>query len=407
MPNKPVSSQFKLLLVILAIGIVIALLFYTQSIVRQLQAKEHRYADLYVKALEYIGSEKASENPDLTLITEEIIYKIDFPIIIADPDSNPSISKNIPIDSTLTGERLQQYLVEERDRMAARNPPLALMYGDSTVTQYVYYDESVTVKQLRLLPYVEIAVAGLFILLGYIGFSYIKRSEQAHIWVGMSKETAHQLGTPISSLLGWLELVRMRAGDADAVRGYIDEMELDVNRLNRIALRFSKIGSRPELTESNIIDTVEKTVTYFRNRLPQTDKRVEIDVPPTQPIIVAYNSELFEWVLENLVKNALDAIENEAGRVSFAFAESARWVTIDVHDTGRGIEKQIRRDIFRPGFSTKKRGWGLGLSLSRRIVKDYHRGRLTLLQSDVGRGTTFRIRLPKRHIWKIFGKRIH
>jgi signal transduction histidine kinase len=134
---------------------------------------------------------------------------------------------------------------------------------------------------------------------------------------------------------------------------------------------------------------------------------VEIDLPPTAPILVAYNSELFEWVLENLLKNAVDAIDTEDGRVTFSFAESSRWVTIDVRDTGRGIEKRIRRDIFRPGFSTKKRGWGLGLSLSRRIVRDYHRGRLILLQSDPGRGTTFRIRLPKRHIWKIFGKRIH
>jgi signal transduction histidine kinase len=407
MPSRPVSSKFKLLLVILAIGIVIGLLFYTQSIVRQLQAKEHRYADLYVKALEYIGSEKASENPDLTLITEEIIYKIDFPIIIADPDSNPSISKNIPIDSTLSKERRTRFLLEQRDRMAAKNPPLVLTYQDSIVTNYVYYDESETVKQLRLLPYVEIAVAGLFILLGYIGFSYIKRSEQAHIWVGMSKETAHQLGTPISSLLGWLELVRMRAGDAASVRGYIDEMETDVRRLNRIALRFSKIGSRPELTEANIVETVEKAVQYIRNRLPRLGRHVEIDLPPTAPILVAYNSELFEWVLENLLKNAVDAIDTEDGRVTFSFAESSRWVTIDVRDTGRGIEKRIRRDIFRPGFSTKKRGWGLGLSLSRRIVRDYHRGRLILLQSDPGRGTTFRIRLPKRHIWKIFGKRIH
>jgi signal transduction histidine kinase len=402
MNRKPVSANFKIILVLLALGIVVGLLFYTQNIVRQLQEKEHRYANLYVKALEYIGSEKASENPDLTLITEEIIYKIDFPIILADPEGTPSSSKNIKIDSTLRGAALKDFLLEQRDQMRRHNPPLALVYQDSMVTQYVYYDESDLVKHLRVLPYVEILVAALFILIGYIGFSYIKRTEQANIWVGLSKETAHQLGTPLSSLLGWIELMKSETANPVALGSYLGEMENDVQRLNRIALRFSKIGSKPELIEQDIIQTIRKSVDYLQRRIPQSGKKVTISIHSAGPVTVAYNSELFEWVLENLVKNALDAIEGNEGAIDFHLSSTSRWVTIDVSDTGKGVESRKRKDIFRPGYTTKTRGWGLGLSLSKRIVTDYHDGRLFVASSELGKGTTFRIKLPVKPVWKLF-----
>ncbi len=396
MPRTPVPTNIKLFLVILALAIVIGLLLYTQGIVRQLQEKEHRYADLYVKALEYLGSEQASENPDLTLITEEIINKIDFPIIIADPEHNPSGFKNLDVDSTLTGRALQDFLVEQRDAMSAGNPPLALMYQDTIVTQYVYYDESRLVKQLRALPYIELAVAALFILIGYISFSYIKRSEQANIWVGMSKETAHQLGTPLSSLLGWLALLREAPGSTPDARSLLDEMENDVLRLQRIALRFSKIGSRPDLNEENLLEAIDRSVEYYRKRIPRFGKKVEIvrESAATE-INVLCNAELLEWVFENLMKNALDAIEGSSGRIVFSVRASGAWALIDVSDTGRGIDLRRRKDIFRPGYSTKKRGWGLGLSLSRRIIENYHKGRLYVLSSEAGKGTTFRIKLKR------------
>ena len=393
MRRSPVSGNIKIALVVLALGIVVALLLHTQSIVRRLQEREHRYADLYVKALEYIGSENAS-NADLTLITEEIINKIDFPIIIASPDFLPSGSKNIDIDSTFNAAETTRFLGEKRDEMAARNPPLALLYQDTIVTQYVYYDESDTVKQLRALPYIEIAVATLFIFIGYISFSYIKRSEQANIWVGMSKETAHQLGTPLSSMMGWLALLGEQPGLPAESRALLDEMENDVQRLERIALRFSKIGSQPELLEQNIADTVNKSVEYYRKRIPQLGKTVSITVAAPPDIRVRYNAELMEWVFENLMKNALDAIEASSGRIEFTISRSGRHAIIDVSDTGKGIEKRRRKDIFRPGYSTKRRGWGLGLSLSRRIIENYHRGRLFVLASEQGHGTTFRIKLP-------------
>jgi signal transduction histidine kinase len=389
-----VPGNIKIALVLMAFAIVLGLLVYTQSIVQKLQEKEHRYADLYVKSLEYIGSEKASDNPDLTLIIDEIINKIDFPIIIADPQHVPSASKNLGVDSALRGEALTAYLIPERDRMGAKNPPLALMYQDTIVTQYVYYDESDIVRQLRALPYIEIAVATLFILVGYIGFSYIKRTEQANIWVGMSKETAHQLGTPLSSLMGWIELLRSHPDTPAHLRELIDDMESDVSRLNRISIRFSKIGSRPDLTEQPLLETLTKSIEYYRKRIPQKGKKVDIILLPVPDVRIRYNAELFEWVLENLMKNALDAMDGPNGTIEFAVSVSSRYAVIDVRDTGKGFDMRLKKEIFRPGYSTKKRGWGLGLSLSKRIIENYHRGKLYVVHSAQGRGTTFRIKLP-------------
>ncbi|MDH7516173.1 MAG: HAMP domain-containing sensor histidine kinase [Bacteroidota bacterium] len=395
MPRNPGSSNIKIALLVLALGIVIALLLYTQNIVRQLQEKEHRYADLYVKALEYLGSEQASENPDLTLITEEIINKIDFPVIIADPNRRPSGYKNIDVDTALKGEALTAFLEKRMEAMSDK-PPLVLTYQDTIVTQYVYYDESTLVKQLRILPYIEIAVAALFIFIGYVSFSYIKRTEQANIWVGMAKETAHQLGTPLSSLLGWLTLLRETPALPSAAGGLLEEMRNDVERLQRIALRFSKIGSRPELTPQNVRDIVDRSIAYYTRRLPKFGKKVDITCTDTGgDTRVLCNAELLEWVFENLLKNALEAIEGPSGRIDFLIHTAGSNAIIDVSDTGKGIDLRTRKDIFRPGYSTKKRGWGLGLSLSRRIVEDYHKGKIFVLTSDPRRGTTFRIKLRK------------
>jgi len=395
MAKRPVSANFKILLVFLALAIVIGTLFYTQTIVQKLQEKENRYADLYVKALEYLGSEKASENPDLTLITDEIINKIDFPIIITDPDLNlPASHKNIDIDSGLTREQQKEFLIAERDRMQANHPPLALMYQDTIVSQYVYYDESDIVKALRRLPYIELLVGSMFIFIGYIGFSYIKRSEQANIWVGMSKETAHQLGTPLSSIMGWMELLQEQVHDPEVLKNTLIEMENDVTRLNRIALRFSKIGSKPELTNQDLSVTLNKSIEYYRRRVPQSGKKVEIVLQPIPEIQTKYNAELFEWVLENLMKNALDAMDLPGGKIEFKVSKTSRYVVLDVTDSGKGIDMRHKKDIFRPGYSTKKRGWGLGLSLSRRIIENYHKGKLYVLHSEQGKGTTFRIKLP-------------
>jgi signal transduction histidine kinase len=392
MRRKTVPANFKIILVILALGLVMGVLFYTQTIVQKLQAREAKSAKMYVHALEYLGSDQSSTG-DITFVTD-YISSIDFPILYTDADQVPMASLNIKIDSSLSHAQQTEFLKHERDRMKNFHAPLIMKYQDSVIMHYFYYDESRLVKELRILPYIEILLAGLFILVGYIGFSYIKRSEQANIWVGLSKETAHQLGTPLSSMLGWLELLRSQNIESPVANEAINEMENDVHRLNRIAMRFSKIGSRPELTEQSLSDTVQKSVEYFRKRTPQQGMKVDILVHAHSPVRYTYNAELFEWVLENLMKNALDAMDGKTGKIEFIVSKSMKYVTIDVKDSGRGLDMRMRKDIFRPGFSTKKRGWGLGLSLSKRIIENYHGGRLYVLDSAAGKGTTIRIKLP-------------
>ncbi len=393
MKGRPLPTNFKIVLVLMAIAIVISVLFYTQTIVEKLQEREHLSADRYTKAIEYIVND-ASQSGDYT-IAFSIIENIDFPILMTDADTVPVSIQNIEVDSSkLTPGQIRTLLDEKREEFAQVNPPIVVTYNDTMVLNYVYYDESEMVKELRALPYVEILVASMFILIGYIGFSYIKRSEQANIWVGMSKETAHQLGTPLSSLLGWLQLLREQKGNPEEMDQTVDEMEKDVNRLNRIALRFSKIGSKPQLDQQNLMDTIRKSADYYRRRTPQLGKKVEIVVPDLDQVTAHYNSELLEWVFENLMKNALDAMEQNEGRIEFSIVPGHRNITIDIHDTGKGMDQRMKKDIFRPGFSTKKRGWGLGLSLARRIVQDYHHGKLFVHDTSPGKGTTFRIQLP-------------
>lgn len=232
----------------------------------------------------------------------------------------------------------------------------------------------------------------MFILVGYISFSYVKRNEQSNIWVGMAKETAHQLGTPLSSLLGWIELLRMMPEDTTQVLEAAEEMERDVDRLNKVAHRFSKIGSPAQLKVVEINGVIGNVITYFERRLPHLGKKVTLTLEGSGSVYVAINVDLFEWVFENLVRNAADAIDHVNGKIRIKVREIRGFAVIDVIDNGRGIDPKIRKDIFRPGFSTKQRGWGLGLSLAKRIVEDYHGGKIMLKESS-SQGTTFRIRL--------------
>jgi signal transduction histidine kinase len=390
--RRPFSSDIKLVLFFFALAIVVGIMIYTQSIVEKLKVREHRMADLVAKAYQTIGKPTSSDG-DYTFIFDEVINQIDLPIILTDAEMNPIGSRNVMLDSTLTDAQRQEALCRERDRIATFNPPIAIYTDSVTISQYVFYDQSPMIGELRFLPVVEILLAGLFVLFGYAGFSYIKRNEQANIWVGMSRETAHQLGTPLSSLLGWIELLRAQTDDP-LVHNTVAEMEQDVNKLNRIANRFSKIGSQPDLTRQDITVTIAKVTEYLRIRAPRLGKRVEIIFNHQGPLTVPFNTELFEWVLENLIKNALDAIDRPEGRIMVTLGSTTRTVIIDVNDNGKGIESRRRKDVFRPGFSTKKRGWGLGLSLSKRIIENYHGGRLQLLESSPGKGSTFRIRLP-------------
>jgi signal transduction histidine kinase len=236
-------------------------------------------------------------------------------------------------------------------------------------------------------------VIGLFILLGLVGYAHIKKSEQRHIWVGMAKETAHQLGTPISSLMGWLEV--MRSGKTRDRSFIYKEMERDLHRLQRVSTRFSQIGSRPDLKDSDITGILKEVVEYIQRRAPQTGRKVSIreDYQPVPP--VALNRDLFQWAAENILKNSLDAMDKEEGRIVVALKteKEGRCVSIQFRDNGRGMDKEQRRHLFRPGYSTKRRGWGLGLTLARRIIRDYHGGKLQVQESRPGEGTVMRIEL--------------
>ncbi len=395
----PRSTNIKLSLVIAAIILVVATIIYTQIIVDKLLVKEREIADLYAKSLEYLATSPDAQ-ADYSFVFNEVIKAIDFPIILSDNHKNPIPPyqmniRNISMDTTLSEFKQEIFLKKLITRFDETNEPIKVALNDTIILQYLHYGESQIVTELRWLPFIEIGLAGIFILLGYVGFSYIKRTEQSNIWVGMAKETAHQLGTPLSNVMGWMELIKLNAEKSNKVLETVNEMENDLIRLQKVTERFSKIGSKPNLKLEPLNELIENVTHYFRKRLPQLRKNIEISVNLIDNVSVKINRDLFEWVLENLIKNSIDAIEQGEGNISISLQEKNKYFFIDVKDTGKGIDQKFKKDIFRPGYSTKERGWGLGLSLSKRIIETYHKGRLILLESKLGKGTTFRIKLNK------------
>jgi signal transduction histidine kinase len=390
--RSPKSGRIKIALFLSALGIIIPILLYTHNLVTELQDKQRETAALYARSLEYIANSTLDGSTDYTFIFDEIIGAIDFPVILTNGnDTEISTTKNILIDSTFSEEKRITILFEMIKTMDAENKPILVTYQDSLVLQKVHYGESPLITKLRWLPFIELSIASLFILVGYIGFSYIKRSEQSNIWVGMARETAHQLGTPLTSMMGWIELLKHQSESSPKILETVSEFEHDARRLTKVADRFSKIGSKPDLKEENITELIRRSIVYFEKRIPQMGKKVDITIDAGEGVSAHVNSELFEWVVENLIKNALDAMEDGKGSISFSITKEKKRTIIDVKDTGKGIDPSYHKDIFRPGFSTKKRGWGLGLSLSKRIIETYHNGKLSVLRSAVGEGTTFRI----------------
>lgn len=404
----PVSANLKLTLVAFAFLIVAGTLFYTNRLAEELKQSERKTVQLYAQIVE-----TASNSPDgsteLSAMVYNVITVIDFPMIYTDPNREPvlipdstgkpsykSYVKNVDLDENAPLEMQKKDLQNRIAEMSLVYEPIPIYFvadRDSTVLSYIFYDDSDLVKQIQLLPIVEIIIISMFILIGYISFSHIKRNEQSNIWVGMAKETAHQLGTPLSSLLGWIELLRYMPDDRDQVLEAADEMQRDVERLNKIALRFSKIGSQTEVRMVEMTGVLQNVIKYFERRLPHLGKKVTLTMEADEPVHVNINTDLFEWVFENLVRNAADAIDHPDGTIKLVLHKMRNAAVIDVIDNGRGIDPKVKKDIFRPGFSTKQRGWGLGLSLAKRIVEDYHGGKIVIKQTSSA-GTTFRIRIP-------------
>ncbi len=402
MAGGPASLNFKIFLIIIAIIIAGGTLFYTQNLVQQLQERERQIAQLYAKGIEYVANASQTD-ADLTFLFDNIIKPIDFPLILTDANNDVNINvksdiknvRNVKYDQSLSKDELEKFFKEKIKKMDAIHPPIVVTYNDSIIINEIHYGDSDLIQKLKFYPYLQIFIASLFIIVGYLGFSNIKRSEQSNIWVGMAKETAHQFGTPISSLMGWIEILKINYKEPDKVLDVAEEITSDVEKLNKITHRFSKIGATPEIKDKIIFDEIMKVVEYFQRRLPQSGKKVELKVQGDKHAAAAVNSELFEWVIENLIKNSLDAIDHKEGEISINVMDFKHKVEVDVTDNGKGIDIKRRKDVFRPGYSTKRRGWGLGLSLSKRIIEVYHSGKIMVKNSAPGEGTTFKIILKK------------
>jgi two-component sensor histidine kinase len=395
--------QIKLLFVFFGFFILIAVVWYTQSLLDELISREQKTINLYAEI--YRRSLNPNANlEEIAFLFEQITPTITFPIIITDKNDIPNKPyhvniKNIKIDSTFTEEQTEKFIIQLIHEYGQEFPPIVVKDINGKVLNKFYYTNSSLISRLKYFPFAEIVVISVFILIGYMAFSNIRRNEESKVWVGMSKEAAHQLGTPLSSLLAWLEILKLNKNDPDSVEETANEMTNDINRLNTIATRFSKIGSQPERKVENIYVIIETVCQYFEKRLPHLGRRVKINRSLDRDIFAEINVDLFQWVIENLLKNAAEAIENKHGSVTITMKEDITNPTIcfiSVTDTGKGMTKKQRRQVFYPGYTTKKRGWGLGLSLCKRIVEEYHDGKIYVKDTMPGKGTTFALELPKK-----------
>ena len=419
------STKLKLGLIAAAVGIGLASLLFTQRLAARLEAQDEAAVELWARAIEFqyaAGAAAQDADPAVWDRLDSLVAASALPdrqrlagaldtlregppadgldfvftqIVEADRFSVPAVitdEAGTYVTAARNVEAEGDALLALARAMDRVHPPIRLDDAPGG-PQLVHYGESPLARLIRLFPVVQLAVVGLFVLVGYLGFSYVRRSEQSNLWVGMAKEAAHQLGTPLSSMIGWVELLRL--GDAVDPATVADELERDVERLRRVADRFEKIGSRPDTEPTPLRPVLDGVADYVRRRVPVSGPPVEITVEAEPGLVVPLNAELFEWVVENLLKNALDAMEGVPGphRVAVRAGRDGGAVVVDVADTGRGMDRATARHVFRPGFSTKRRGWGLGLSLARRIVEDYHGGALAVHASRPGRGTTFRITL--------------
>lgn len=363
--------QVKIILVIAAIAIAVISLLVSHYLVNDLKQEERNKVEVWAQALHALN--EADETTDVTLISQVLEGNNTIPVIVMDRDGNITDSRNV--EDTVSMADYARRMVQAGDTIVVDH-------------QLVCYDESILLKRLSQWPYVQLGIVMVFVVVAIFALLSSKKAEQNKVWVGMSKETAHQLGTPISSLMAWVEILKENYPDDDL----IPEMDQDVKRLQRIAERFSKIGSLPEPVDASMNEVLDHVIDYMDRR---TSKKVEITRDyPGHDVVVKMNASLFEWVIENLCKNAVDAMEG-SGKIHLMLADEGSRVVIEVTDNGKGIRKKDVKNVFTPGFTTKKRGWGLGLSLARRIVEEYHKGRIYVKSSEVGKGTTFRIEMKR------------
>lgn len=384
----------KILLLLIAIFIGVGSLLYTSWLTNKIEKEERNKVELWAKATEGL-IDASIESTSAEMIALETKYlnflslvtgqNTTIPIIILESDGSFNLHANIPFNE----DRKEEVLTRELKKMQDYAEAVPIEIGENK-TLLLYHRESSILRNLRLYPLVQLIVILIFITVSYFAFNATNQAEQNQVWVGMSKETAHQLGTPISSLMAWIELLKLKDVDPTLIK----ELEQDTKRLERITERFSKIGSKPELLRINLVEVLNSSISYLKHR--SSDKvKFEINYQQDAYIETPLNGALFSWVIENLCKNAIDAMGNN-GKISIELKEKDDQVLIDISDTGIGVAKSHHKTIFQPGYSTKKRGWGLGLSLAKRIIEIYHTGKIFIKSSEIGKGTTFRIILNKQ-----------
>lgn len=379
--------QVKILLVLAAIFIAVASLLISHSLIRDLAQQERSKMEVWAEAMRTLS--EADDNADLSLVLKVLDENNTIPVVVLDKDGTVTEYRNVKISASNKSDSVK-YVNKVAQQMKGAGQviriPLANNHNDYIE---VCYDESLMLRRIAIYPYIQLGVVMLFVVVAIFALLTSKRAEQNKVWVGLSKETAHQLGTPISSLMAWLAILKETYPNDKL----LPELDKDVQRLQLVADRFSKIGSIPEPVPASMNEVLYHVVDYMDRR---TSKKIQMTTDlPDEDIIIRMNASLFEWVIENLCKNAVDAMGGECGQIVLHLEQLENKVVVEISDTGKGIKKKNIKNVFRPGFTTKQRGWGLGLSLAKRIVEDYHHGKIFVKSSELGKGTTFRIELKK------------
>ncbi len=374
---------------LVGVFLVTGLLSYTSFLSRELREDNREVVKLYAEII--AGAVNDDSNSNIDFIFENIIKKVKFPIIQSDMEKNPQLWTNLPTEVSTDEDRLS--FIKSMDVI---NKPIPLVYYDENSEPitfgFLHYGDSYLIQKIKIWTYVEIISIGLFICIGFIGFSYIRHSEKQNIWIGLSRETAHQLGTPVSALLGWLDYLKNEKTDLEKI---LPEIESDIERLQQVNRRFSKMGSKPEVEYFNLSKRISSTLEYLEKRMPSLGGKVILINNIDPDVKVKANGTLISWAVENLIRNGIDAIDKENGKIEVALKQDVHYIKLHITDNGCGIPKKDWKNIFRPGFSTKNSGWGLGLSLCQRIINDVHGGKVSVLASNISEGTTFEIAISK------------
>ncbi len=382
---------------LLGASIVVVSFIVMQAVIREIVLRERQSVHFYAEMLRIFADPMRETDPFLFVLLDYIVPTIAFPVAVTDPQGEPLYpyvqnTLNLGLDSTWSAEEQRQYVRRWIQKMAQEFPPVPVVDARGVELARIYYSTSELVRWIRWIPYVQALLVAALLLVGWWSLGLLRQAEESRLWVAMAKEAAHQLGTPLSSLLGWLELLRQRSAGLE-LQEILHELGRDIERLQSVAIRFSQIGAQPQLAPEPVAPLIEEVVAYLQRRLPRS-KRILIEQELDPAVVAVLNRELFAWAVENLLKNAVEAIERPPGRIRLRLTAAGAVARLEICDNGRGIPSGMQRRIFEPGFTTKRRGWGLGLTLAQRIVEQYHGGRLYLKESIPGSRTVFILEVP-------------